>query len=79
MVQINLPEFFHYDLPQLLEFLNLQDEIEYNITFPTKTTTGIDGNFQVFWEYYNAAHIGQQLHQIATHFIYTVQCTKKIH
>jgi len=79
MVQINLPEFYHYNLPQLLEFLNLQDEKEYNITLPKKTVTGIDKNFQVFWEYYNAAFIGQQLYQIASHFTYTVPCTKKIH
>ena len=61
MVQINLNEFFTYDWPQLLEFIRLQDDEEFTITLPKKTVEITDCNFNVFWEYYHAAYVGQEL------------------
>ncbi|MEO6547948.1 MAG: hypothetical protein ABIN94_08100, partial [Ferruginibacter sp.] len=72
----NLSEFYHYELAQLLQFIKLQDETEYNITLPKKTVAGKDCNFNVFWEYYHAAFVGQELSEISTHFTYTVPCVK---
>ncbi|MCW3092193.1 MAG: hypothetical protein JWP81_3262 [Ferruginibacter sp.] len=77
MLQINLSEFYHYELPQLLEFIQVHNETEYNITLPKKTVAGRDCNFNVFWEYYHAAFVGQELWQISTYFTYTVPCIKK--
>jgi hypothetical protein len=77
MVRINLTEFLNYELQQLLEFIQLQDDNEYNIALPKKTIAGVDCNFNVYWEYYHAAFAGQELAQISTNFTYTVPCLKQ--
>ena len=77
MVQIKLTEFTSYELPDLLEFIKLQDEHEYSITLPKNTAAFKDDNFNIFLEYYSAAFVGQQLWQISDTFSYAVPCFKK--
>ena len=68
MVQIKLTEFHAYELSDLLEFIQIQDEHEFNITLPKTTLALKDNNFSIFWEYYNAAFIVQKLLKISDTF-----------
>ena len=77
MIQIKLTEFTSYELPDLLEFIKLQDEHEYGITLSKNTAVFKDDHFNIFWEYYNAAFVGQQLWNISDTFSYSVPCFKK--
>jgi hypothetical protein len=66
-----------YNWSQLLEFIQLQEGNEYCITIPKKTVAVKDCDFNVFWEYYHAAFVGQELSIISRSFSYTVPCLKK--
>ena len=72
MVQINLNEFYIYNWSQLLEFIQLQEGNEYCITIPKKTVATKDCDFNVFWEYYHAAFVGQELAIISRSFSYAI-------
>lgn len=74
MVQIHLHEFQNYSFPQLLQFVHLQEDPDYLLTLPKTSIAYKLDNIDVFWEYYNAAFVGQQLWLLSSSFAYTVPC-----
>ncbi len=77
MLTISINEFTGYDSKSLYEFLMLQNQTEFKIKIPKIYIPG-DDNFQVFWEYHQAAYVGHQLAEIARSFAYYVPAPSKL-
>jgi hypothetical protein len=78
MISIIANEFSNYTQPTFYEFIRLQQQTHFEIRFPKESIAGKHKNFDVFYEYYLAAYVGDRLFQIATSFAYYVPATNRI-
>ena len=74
MVQINLNEFQNYSYAQFLQFIHVQNDPNFLLILPKTSIAYKSDDFDVFWEYYNAAFLGQQLWLLSSTFTYTLPC-----
>lgn len=72
MHTISISEFIKYDSKALYQYMMLQNETEYRVMVVKQTTKVKDEPFDIFWEYYQAAYMGQQLYLVADAFAYYV-------
>ncbi len=72
MHSIVISEFINYDSKGLYEYIMLQNESHYRIMVEKQTTKSKDEPFDIFWEYYQAAYMGQELFLVADAFAYYV-------
>ncbi len=77
MLTISINEFTGYDSKSLYEFLMLQNQTAFKIKIPKIYVPG-DDNFQVFWEYHQAAYVGHLLSAISESFAYNVPAPSKL-
>jgi hypothetical protein len=75
MHTLNLSELEHYDASSIYQYLLIHDDKQLEIVIHKETVTGVNDNFEIFWEYYLAAFIGQKLSAIAKTFSYYVPST----
>ena len=74
MNQILLNEFHHYSFAQFLQFIHVQNDPDFLLTLLKTFLAYKSDNADVFWDYYNAAFVGQQVWLLSSSFTYTVQC-----
>lgn len=78
MHKIDITELMDYDAASIYKYIMLQNTNEYEITMYKCTTNPIEEPFDVFWEYYMAAFIGQKLFEVSDTFSYYVPSVYKM-
>ncbi len=72
MHTIDIHEFIDYDSASIYKYIMLQNTTEYKVTMYKCTDNPVEDPFDVFWEYYMAAFIGQKLFEISDTYSYYV-------
>ena len=73
MVKINISEFVEYDKDSLREYLELQDETEYEIVLPREFWEPLDDDvYLIAIEFILIAYAGELLSKAVNKFSYTV-------
>ena len=77
MQTINITALRNYNAKLILEYLNIQHGLSFEIIIPKEIVDPDDRNFSVFWQYYYASYAGQLLFNNAKSFAYNVPCPQK--
>lgn len=77
MQSINITDLRNYNAKLILEYLNIQQGLSFEIIIPKESVDPDDRNFSIFWQYYCASYAGQLLFNKANSFAYYVPCPQK--
>jgi hypothetical protein len=77
MTSINIEHLRNYNTKLIIEYLQQQNDIAFEIIIPRDQYGEEDLNFSIFWQYYTAAYAGQKLFNIATSFAHYTPCPEK--